>query len=124
MHDIEKKEIKRHPRPPFITSTLQQEAWSRIRFSAKKTMFIAQQLYEGIELESEGQTGLITYMRTDSTTLSESSLKDAKDFINKNIGASYALDKHRRFKTKSILRCKKWKHQLVNGKTVLSVMDV
>ena len=66
-----KKERKRNPAPPFITSSLQQEAARKFNFRAKKTMMLAQQLYEGIELGKEGTVGLITYMRTDSTRISE-----------------------------------------------------
>lgn len=98
---IEQKTETRLPKPPFTTSTLQQDAWSRLKFSAKKTMLIAQQLYEGIDIKDEGQTGLITYMRTDSVNLSEESLKNAKKFIDDQYGVRYSLSEPRRFKTKS-----------------------
>ena len=68
---VERKERRKNPPPPFITSRLQQEASSKLRFSPKRTMGLAQRLYEGVELGDEGPTGLITYMRTDSTRLSE-----------------------------------------------------
>ena len=83
---IEKKERKRYPSPPFITSTLQQEANRKLRFPAKKTMGLAQKLYEGIELGDRGPVGLITYMRTDSTRINNEALASVRDFINKNYG--------------------------------------
>ena len=97
---IEKRSVTKNPLPPFTTSTLQQEAWKRLRFSAKQTMLIAQQLYEGIEL-GEGPVGLITYMRTDSVNLSEESLQGAKAYLDSRLGSSYSLPQARRFKTKS-----------------------
>ncbi len=83
------QEKKRNPLPPFITSTLQQEAIRRLRFSAQKTMVVAQQLYEGIELGPEGATGLITYMRTDSTRLASDALAEVRTFIQKSYGDPY-----------------------------------
>jgi DNA topoisomerase-1 len=79
----------RKPSPPFITSTLQQEASRALSFSAKKTMMIAQQLYEGIELGEEGPTGLITYMRTDSTRVADSAVGAVREFIKAEFGPSY-----------------------------------
>lgn len=99
MH-VEKRAIEKKPPPPLTTSTLQQEAFKKLGFSAKQTMFIAQQLYEGIEL-GEGPVGLITYMRTDSLNLSEESLVEARDVIAKECGAPYLIPSPRRFKTKS-----------------------
>ncbi|NQV12994.1 MAG: type I DNA topoisomerase [Parcubacteria group bacterium] len=98
--DVRKKERKKSPAPPFITSTLQQEAARKLGFSAKQTMMFAQRLYEGITLNGES-TGLISYMRTDSYNLSEDALKEAKDTIVKEYGAKYALDKPRYYKKKS-----------------------
>lgn len=89
---IEKKELKRQPQPPFITSTLQQTAFTRFGFGAKQTMVLAQQLYEN---------GFITYMRTDSFNLSNESLLEAKQKIDKMFGSSYILENPRIFKTKS-----------------------
>jgi DNA topoisomerase I len=86
---ITQKSRKRNPSPPFITSTLQQEASKRLYFSAKKTMTLAQQLYEGIDLGPEGAQGLITYMRTDSTRLSDEAVKDARSLIDKILGSEY-----------------------------------
>ena len=91
---------KRNPSPPFTTSTMQQEAAGKLGFSAKKTMFIAQQLYEGIKLNGK-LVGLITYMRTDSVSLSAKVLPEAKEVITKLYGKSYALPKPRFYKTKS-----------------------
>ncbi|KKU52883.1 MAG: DNA topoisomerase I [Candidatus Sungbacteria bacterium RIFCSPLOWO2_01_FULL_47_32] len=97
---IEKRAVSKKPSPPFTTSTLQQEAWRRLRFSAKQTMLIAQQLYEGIEL-GEGPVGLITYMRTDSVNMSGEALAAGKEYIETNFGKNYALPSPRIFKTKS-----------------------
>jgi DNA topoisomerase-1 len=83
------KEKKRNPVPPFITSTLQQEAARKLRFSVKRTMGLAQRLYEGVELGTEGSVGLITYMRTDSTRVSNEALTEVREFIPKRFGAPY-----------------------------------
>lgn len=99
--DVKKKEKKKHPSPPFKTSTLQQAAANRLGYSSKQTMRIAQQLYEGIKLGEKGSTGLITYMRTDSLNLSKQALSMAATYIKKNFGDKYILDKPRVFKTKS-----------------------
>ncbi len=98
---IEKKAVSKNPPPPFVTSTLQQEAFSRLRFSAKQTMMLAQQLYEGVEIGGGGATGLITYMRTDSLNLSEEAIHEASAFIKKEFGERYVLATPRRFKTKT-----------------------
>ena len=76
--EVKKREVKQSPSPPFITSTLQQEAGRKLRFSAKRTMSAAQQLYEGLPIGSEGSVGLITYMRTDSTHVAPSALQEAR----------------------------------------------
>lgn len=86
---VERKEKKRHPNPPFITSTLQQEAYRKLRFPAKKTMRLAQQLYEGIDLGEEGPVGLITYMRTDSTRLSAEAVTAVREAIKQTFGPEY-----------------------------------
>ncbi|MDX1980966.1 MAG: type I DNA topoisomerase [Bryobacteraceae bacterium] len=83
------KEKRRNPVPPFITSTLQQEAARKLRFSVKRTMMLAQRLYEGVELGAEGLTGLITYMRTDSTRVSDDALAEVREFVGKRYGANY-----------------------------------
>ena len=87
--DVDKKEKKKKPVPPFITSKLQQEAYRKLRFSVKKTMTVAQRLYEGIETGDEGLVGLITYMRTDSIRVADSALKEARGFIEEKYGAGY-----------------------------------
>ena len=86
---VQKRERKQSPVPPFITSTLQQEASRKLRFTAKKTMLVAQQLYEGLEIGSEGSVGLITYMRTDSTRIAQEALGAARDYIKTTYGTEY-----------------------------------
>ena len=86
---VTNKETKRKPSAPFITSTLQREAGSKLGFGVSKTMQVAQKLYEGIELGSDGAVGLITYMRTDSVRISDDAQNMAKDFILKNFGEKY-----------------------------------
>ncbi|NLT94629.1 MAG: type I DNA topoisomerase, partial [Clostridia bacterium] len=96
-----KKQIKnRGPAAPFITSSLQQEAYRKLNFTAKKTMRIAQQLYEGIDIGKEGSVGLITYMRTDSTRIAESAQKEAREYIAEKFGPKYLPEKPRTFKNK------------------------
>ena len=97
---IEKKKRKRSPAPPFITSTLQQEASRKLRFTAKKTMLLAQQLYEGLEIKSEGSVGLITYMRTDSVKIASEAQLGAREFIIKEFGNDYAPKKSPVYKSK------------------------
>ena len=92
---VKKSEKRRNPAAPFITSTLQQEASRKLGFGAKRTMRIAQQLYEGIELGSEGHVGLITYMRTDSTRVAAEAQEEARGYIIDRFGASYVPDKPR-----------------------------
>ncbi|MDD2482632.1 MAG: type I DNA topoisomerase, partial [Lutispora sp.] len=86
---IKKGEKKRNAPLPFTTSSMQQEAYRRLGFSTKKTMIIAQQLYEGIDIKGEGTIGLVSYIRTDSTRLSEEAKKDAKNFILGKYGEQY-----------------------------------
>ena len=92
---------KRSPSPPFITSTLQQEASRRLGMTPRRTMSIAQQLYEGVDVEGEGTIGLITYMRTDSLRLSEDALAAAGSFIRQHYGEEYYYGKPRRYKAGS-----------------------
>ncbi len=99
--EIKKKEVSRNPLPPFTTSTLQQASSNTFGYSAKQTMMIAQQLYEGMELGKHGAVGLITYMRTDSLNLSEDSLAAAKTYITEKFGTNYAENIPRKFKNKS-----------------------
>jgi len=95
------KQLTRQPAPPFITSTLQQEAWQRLHFTAGRTMAIAQQLYEGLPLGKEGSVGLITYMRTDSTHVADSAITEAREFIGKKYGAKFLPPKPRSFVKKA-----------------------
>ena len=97
---IEKKERRRKPFSPFITSTLQQDSSKKNRFSVKKTMSVAQTLYEGVELGSEGPVGLITYMRTDSVRASENAVVEARGFISENYGGDYVPKRPNVFKVK------------------------
>jgi len=83
------KKVTRRPAPPFITSTLQQEAWRKLHFTAKQTMAIAQQLYEGLTVGDEGRVGLITYMRTDSTRVARSAVVEAREFIREKYGTQF-----------------------------------
>lgn len=99
--NTEEKLTHRQPLAPFTTSTLQQEANHRLGFSAKQTMRLAQQLYEGVELGTEGSVGLITYMRTDSVNLSEKFLQDAQEKITEDFGKEFYNGETRIFKTKS-----------------------
>ena len=98
---VKRGEKQRTPAPPFITSTLQQEASRRLSMTPRRTMSIAQQLYEGVEIAGLGSVGLITYMRTDSLRLSEEALSAARSFIVEHYGAAYCPAQARRFKTKA-----------------------
>lgn len=98
--NITTKNSQRHPLPPFTTSTLQQDAFNKLGFTAGRTMRIAQQLYEGIELGEEGPVGLITYMRTDSVQVSADAQGQAKGFIEKQFGKDYLPDAPRKYKSK------------------------
>jgi DNA topoisomerase-1 len=97
---VEKKQRKRNPTPPFTTSTLQQEASRKLGFSVSKTMRVAQQLYEGMDL-GEGTVGLITYMRTDSVNLSTEAVTEARELIGERYGGDYLPDQPRQFKSQS-----------------------
>lgn len=98
---VKKGTKKKNPVPPFITSTLQQEASRRLGFQAQRTMRIAQELYEGVEVQGHGSMGLITYMRTDSLRISEEARSQAKDFILSHYGQNYLPEKPRYFKSRS-----------------------
>ncbi len=99
--DISTKEVRRNPAPPFTTSTLQQEAARKFGMSAKQTMVIAQQLYEGVDIGAEGSVGLITYMRTDSLNLAQSALAAIKEVVQSGFGREYALAEPRSFTNRS-----------------------
>jgi len=100
VNQIERKLNKKNPLPPYRTSTLQQDAAIRLRYSSKKTMFLAQKLYEGIKLGSQGSVGLITYMRTDSTNLATSFLAETQKYLKEKLSFKYAQGS-RNFKTKT-----------------------
>jgi len=97
---VVKREKRRNPVPSFITSTLQQEAARKLRFSVKRTMGLAQRLYEGVEVGKEGPTGLITYMRTDSTRVSDEALAEARTFIAGRFGPQYLPESANVYKSK------------------------
>ena len=99
--NVKRGEKQKSPAPPFITSTLQQEASRRLSMTPRRTMSIAQQLYEGVEIAGQGSVGLITYMRTDSLRLSEEALAAAQDYITGHYGPEYYPGKPRHFKTKA-----------------------
>ncbi|GGA39825.1 type I DNA topoisomerase [Paenibacillus physcomitrellae] len=98
---VKEKERQRHPAPPFTTSSLQQEAARKLNFRAAKTMSVAQQLYEGVDLGKEGTVGLITYMRTDSTRIAESAQGEAKAFIVEKYGEAFAPETPRQYVKKA-----------------------
>ena len=98
---VKRQDKLRNPAPPFTTSTLQQEASRKLNMTPRRTMSIAQQLYEGVDIEGEGTVGLITYMRTDSLRLSDEATAAARDFILGRYGTEYYPGKARQFKTKS-----------------------
>jgi len=94
---VRKKEVARQPAPPFITSTLQQEAWRKLRFTAKHTMAIAQQLYEGLPIGEVGTVGLITYMRTDSVRVAPSAVEETRAYIKEKYGDNFLPPRPRIF---------------------------
>jgi DNA topoisomerase-1 len=100
VRSVEKKERRRNSTAPFTTSKLQQDSSRKLRFSVKRTMMIAQRLYEGIELGEEGLVGLITYMRTDSTRVSNDALAEVREYIGKEYGAPYVPESPNSFKEK------------------------
>jgi len=100
VRSAEKKERRRNPTPPFTTSKLQQDSSRKLRFSVKRTMMIAQRLYEGIELGEEGLVGLITYMRTDSTRVSPDAIAELREYVTKEYGANYLPESPNTYKEK------------------------
>jgi DNA topoisomerase I len=101
---VERKEQRRFPAPPFITSKLQQEAANKLHFTGKKTMLVAQQLYEGLEIGSEGPVGLITYMRTDSVRVSTEAQGQAREFIAGQFGQEYLPEKAPLYRSKRLVQ--------------------
>jgi DNA topoisomerase-1 len=100
VRSAEKKERRRNPTPPFTTSKLQQDSSRKLRFSVKRTMMIAQRLYEGIELGEEGLVGLITYMRTDSTRVSPDAITEIREYVTKEYGTNYLPESPNTYKEK------------------------
>jgi DNA topoisomerase-1 len=97
---VAQKEKRRNPPPPFTTSKLQQAAYNRLRYTAKRTMGVAQRLYEGVELGEEGSVALITYMRTDSVSVSQDALQQVREFIPERFGSNYLPEKPNYYKSK------------------------
>ncbi len=100
VRSVERKERKRNPTAPFTTSKLQQDASGRLGFNVRRTMGVAQRLYEGVEVGNEGTVGLITYMRTDSTRVSPDAIVEARDYIEKKLGPQYLPAKQNEYKSK------------------------
>ena len=98
---VQKKVVSRQPAPPFTTSTLQQESWRKLRLSAERTMAVAQQLYEGLPIGSEGSVGLITYMRTDSVRVAPSAIEETRDYIRGRFGPKFMPSRPRIFSRKA-----------------------
>jgi DNA topoisomerase I len=118
---VTKRQRKRNPAAPFITSTLQQEAARKLGFTAQRTMRAAQQLYEGIEIGDEGALGLITYMRTDSVTLAPEAVSEIRDFIVERYGKDNLPEEARVFKTKS--KNAQEAHEAIRPTSILRVPD-
>ena len=100
VQSVHKRERRRNPAPPFTTSTMQQEAARKLNFSAKKTMRIAQQLYEGLDVGAEGTVGLITYMRTDATRVSDEAVREVRKLIKDEYGSNYTPSRPRQYASK------------------------
>ena len=98
---VEKKPRRQRPAPPFITSTLQQDAGRKLRFTAQRTMAVAQQLYEGLNIGNDGSVGLITYMRTDSVNVADAAVRETRDYIRQRYGKEYVPDKPRAHRSRS-----------------------
>lgn len=113
---IESKEKKRHAYPPFITSTLQQEASRHYRFSSSRTMNIAQTLYEGVDLDSQGAVGLITYMRTDSVRTDPEAVKQVRKYIEGHFGKEFVPS------SPNVYATKKW-HRMHTKLYVLQMLQ-
>jgi DNA topoisomerase-1 len=120
VQDVRKKEKKKQPAPPFTTSTLQQEAYRKLNMSPKRTMMLAQQLYEGIDIGKEGSVGLITYMRTDSVKISEIAQAEAKEWIFEQYGDEYYPPQTREYTSKG--RAQE-AHEAVRPTSVLRTPD-
>jgi len=118
--DVRTKEKKKQPSPPFTTSSLQQEAHRKLNMSPKRTMMLAQQLYEGIELGKEGSIGLITYMRTDSVRVSDIAQAEAKEYIGQHFGQEYCPSEPRQYKSKGRVQ---EAHEAIRPTSILRTPD-
>ncbi len=118
--EVNKKEKKRYPAAPFITSTMQQEAFNKLRFNAAKTMIVAQQLYEGIDIDEGAPVGLITYMRTDSVHVAPEAIKEVRDFIPKEFGKKYLPEKPNVYKVRKLAQ---EAHEAIRPSSVLRSPD-
>jgi DNA topoisomerase I len=119
--NVERKERKRSPAPPFTTSTLQQEAARKLGFGARRTMSLAQRLYEGINVPGEGSVGLITYMRTDSVSIADTALREIAELVKTEYGQAYTLPEPRRYKTRS--RNAQEAHEAIRPTSVLRMPE-
>lgn len=119
--EIKTREKKRQPAPPFTTSSLQQEAYRKLNLTPKRTMLLAQQLYEGIDLGKEGSVGLITYMRTDSVQIADSAREEAKQYILDNFGQEYYPGEARKFAAKGKAQ---EAHEAIRPTSVLRTPDL
>ncbi|OPA77584.1 DNA topoisomerase I [Paenibacillus selenitireducens] len=120
--EVKERERQRHPSPPFITSSLQQEAARKLNFRAAKTMSVAQQLYEGVDLGKEGTVGLITYMRTDSTRISTVAQDEAKEFIVGKYGSDFSPETPRQYTKKTSANAQD-AHEAIRPTSVLREPD-
>jgi DNA topoisomerase-1 len=118
--EVKQTTRRRNPAPPFTTSTMQQEAARKLRFSAQRTMRVAQQLYEGLALGDEGEVGLITYMRTDSTRLADEAVQEARQYIHERYGKDYVPPQPRRYRSQ---KAAQEAHEAVRPTSVLRTPD-
>jgi len=118
--EVKKTTRQRNPSPPFTTSTLQQEAVRKLRFSTQRTMRVAQQLYEGLALGDEGEVGLITYMRTDSTRLADEAVQEARQYIQERYGKDYVPPQPRRYRSQ---KAAQEAHEAIRPTSVLRTPD-
>ena len=118
--EVKKTTRRRNPAPPFTTSTLQQEAVRKLRFSTQRTMRVAQQLYEGLALGDEGEVGLITYMRTDSTRLADEAVQEARQYIHERYGKDYVPPQPRRYRSQ---KAAQEAHEAIRPTSVLRTPD-
>src|SRR5712691_6518561 len=118
--EVKKTTRRRNPAPPFTTSTLQQEGVRKLRFTTQRTMRVAQQLYEGLALGDEGEVGLITYMRTDSTRLADEAVQEARQYIHEHYGKDYVPPQPRRYRSQ---KAAQEAHEAIRPTSVLRTPD-